>query len=338
MWLRALARLFAAATLVAILVAAGGAWFVWAFRAPGPLEETTFVEVQRGAGVRGIAAHLAERGVIDNPRLFAFGVWVYGRAGDLRAGEYAFPPGVSAEGAMAMLVQGRAVSHALTVPEGLTSAEIVTLLRNDDRLGGEIATVPPEGTLLPETYHFRRGADRTALLERMATAMDDAVRELWAERAEGLPLATPEEAVTLASIIEKETGVPEERSLVASVFVNRLDQGMPLQSDPTVIYALTQGRAPLGRPLQRSDIEQTESPYNTYRVPGLPPGPIANPGRAAIAAALDPADSEYLYFVADGSGGHAFARTFAEHRQNVRHWRRIRARQEDQQGQDQQGQ
>lgn len=333
MWLRALARLFAAAALVAVLAAAGAGWFVWTFRAPGPLESEVLVEVPRGAGLHGIADRLAEAGVIDDPRLFAFGVWLYGRADELRAGEYAFPAGVSAEGAMALLVEGRTVSHALTVPEGLTSAEIVALLREDDRLTGEIAEVPPEGALLPETYHFRRGDARADLLERMVAAMDDAVAALWEEREEGLPLATPEEAVVLASIIEKETGVPGERPTVASVFINRLERGMPLQSDPTVIYALTQGAGPLGRPLLRSDIEQTESPYNTYRTGGLPPGPIANPGRAAIAAALGPAETEYLYFVADGTGGHAFARTLEEHQQNVWQWRRIR----DQQGQAQGG-
>jgi UPF0755 protein len=333
-WLRALARLFAAAALVAVLAAAGLGWFVWSFREPGPLEAEAVVEVPRGAGLRGIADRLADAGVIDDPRLFTFGAWLYGRADDLRAGEYAFPPHVSAEGAMALLVQGRTVSYAVTVPEGLTSAEIVTLLREDDRLTGEVAEVPPEGALLPETYHFRRGDTREDLLDRMADAMDDAVAALWAERAEGVPLASPEEAVVLASIIEKETGVPDERDTVASVFINRLDRGMPLQSDPTVIYALTQGAGPLGRPLLRSDIEQTDSPYNTYRVDGLPPGPIANPGRAAIAAALNPAETEYLYFVADGTGGHAFARTFEEHRQNVRRWRRVRDGQGQGQGQD----
>jgi UPF0755 protein len=280
--------------------------------------------VPRGAGLSDIARRLSDAGVIGDPRIFTYGVLLHGGGDRLRAGEYAFPAGVSPRGAMEVLVAGREVAHAITVPEGLTSAEIVALLEADDRLTGDVAEVPPEGSLLPETYHVQRGDGRPELVARMRGAMDETLAALWAGRAESLPFDTPEEALVLASIVEKETAVADERALIAGVFVNRLARGMRLQSDPTVIYALTDGQGPLGRPLTRRDLEETDSPYNTYRVGGLPPGPIGNPGRASIAAAVDPADTEYLYFVADGSGGHAFARTLAEHRRNVRAWRRVR--------------
>ncbi len=193
-------------------------------------------------------------------------------------------------------------------------------------LSGETGPVPPEGSLLPETYHYSWNDDRAALVERMQTGMEVVLAELWPERAEGLPINTPEEAVILASIVEKETGVAEERPLVASVFVNRLKRGMRLQSDPTVVYGLTNGQRPLGRTLTFRDLDRP-SPYNTYTNGGLPPGPIANPGRAALEAVLHPAESRYLYFVADGTGGHAFAKTLVEHNRNVAKWRKIQRQQ-----------
>lgn len=321
-----LARLFAGLMMLA-LVAAGGLYYVvQQFRAPGPLAEERIVQIERGLGLRTIAERLERDGVVADARVFVAGALLLRGERGLQAGEYAFPPGFSAEEAMRLLQSGQTVAHAITIPEGRTSAEIVALLMADDRLTGDVAELPAEGSLLPETYRINRGDSRQQVLDRMGAAMQAAVAELWERRADGLPFETPQQAVILASIVEKETGVGAERPLVASVFVNRLRRGMPLQSDPTVIYAITQGREPLGRELFRSDWTFS-SPYNTYQNTGLPPGPIANPGRAAIAAALDPADSPYFYFVADGSGGHAFARTLDEHNRNVAAWRRHRQQQ-----------
>ena len=290
---------------------------------PGPLTADAIVEIPRGAGVSIIARRLEGEGVIGDARLFGLLVSASGNEGSLQAGEFEFPAQVSARGALEILVDGRPIQYAITVPEGLTSAQIVALLREDERLVGEIEEVPPQGSILPETYNFTREADRAEILARMRRAMEEALAEIWEARDPDTPLASPEEAVILASIIEKETGVAEERPLVGSVFVNRLNRGMPLQSDPTVIFALTNGESDLGRELLRSDWE-VESPYNTYAVGGLPPGPIANPGRASLQAAVNPAESPYIYFVADGTGGHAFAETLEEHNRNVAAWRRIR--------------
>jgi len=321
--LRWLARVFAALTAAAVLVGVALGWAVWQFRAPGPLQEEKIVLIERGTGLRTIARRLEEAGVVADDRLFLVGVYLSRAERSLRAGEYAFPPAASGSQAMAILRSGESVSYALTVPEGLTSREILAILAEEERLSGDLPEPPPEGSLLPETYAYHRDDRRAVLVERMREAMDRTVAELWEARARDLPIETPEEAVVLASIIEKETGVDGERRTVSSVFHNRLRRGMPLQSDPTVIYALTDGEAPLGRALTRRDWE-VESPYNTYRIPGLPPGPIAHPGREALAAALDPAETDYLYFVADGTGGHAFARTLDEHNRNVAEWRRIR--------------
>ena len=210
----------------------------------------------------------------------------------------------------------------VTLAEGVTSWQVVDALRRAEFMSGEIAEVPPEGTLAPDSYEVTRGADRAALLRLMAERQAATLAELWANRVEGLPYDTPEEALIMASIIEKETSVPEERRRVSAVFRNRLDQGMRLQTDPTVIYGVTRGEGVLGRGLRQSELRR-ETPWNTYVIDGLPPTPIANPGRLSIAAALDPEDSDYLYFVADGTGGHAFARTLAEHNENVARWRAI---------------
>lgn len=313
-------------TLIALaVVIVGGAaiYGVQQFRGTGPLDEETVVVIPRGTGVSGIAALLEREGVIASAELFRIGVLIGGADRALQAGEFAFPAGISAEQAMRILQSGRTVSYSVTIPEGLTSLEVVERLRDDPVLTGEIEAVPPQGTLLPETYAFTRGDTRQSILDRMQAAMDRTVAELWENRATDLPFDTPDQAVTLASIVEKETGVDGERSLVAGVFVNRLRIDMPLQSDPTVIFALTEGQRPLGRQLLRSDW-RVDHPYNTYQNRGLPPGPIANPGREAIAAALNPEETEYFYFVADGTGGHAFARTLEQHNRNVANWRRVR--------------
>ncbi|WP_340117946.1 endolytic transglycosylase MltG [Pelagibius sp. 7325] len=308
---------------VLLAVAAGALWFYLQSRyeAPGPLTAEAVVIVPRGAGLAAIADDLSAAGVISDATLFRLGVRLFGDARALQAGEYAFAPGASMKDAAALIASGQTVVHRLTIPEGLTSVEIVALLEAADPLAGAIDQIPPDGALLPETYHFHRGDSRAAVLQRMSEAMDAALSELWDKRAPNLPLNTPEEALVLASIIEKETGVDSERALVAGVFVNRLNKGMPLQSDPTVVYGITLGKAPLGRSLTRKDLA-SPTPYNTYQIAGLPPAPIANPGRAALEAALNPAATEYFYFVAAGDGGHAFAKTLAEHNRNVAKWRK----------------
>ncbi len=313
----------AVAVVILLALAAGAAWVYLQqqFEGPGPLAEETVVIVPRGAGLVTIAGDLAEAGVVSDPDIFALAVRLFADATALKAGEYAFAPGSSMQEVAALIASGRTVVHRLTVPEGLTSVEIVALLQDAEALDGEIGEVPPDGALLPETYHFHRGDARADVLARMRQSMTEALAEIWDRRTENLPLQSPEEAVILASIVEKETGVDGERALVAGVFVNRLKKGMPLQSDPTVVYGITEGKAPLGRSLTRKDLAQP-TPYNTYQINGLPPAPIANPGRAALEAAVNPTATKYLYFVAAGDGGHAFATTLAEHNRNVAKWRK----------------
>ena len=245
---------------------------------------------------------------------------LFGGRAPLRAGEYAFAAHGSARDALRVLQTADPVVRKLTVPEGLMIAEIVPLIAAAEGLDGDVPAVE-EGTLLPETYHYRWGDTRTAMTARMQASMKVALDELWPARASDLPLANRHEAVILASIVEKETGLPEERARVAAVFINRLERGMKLQSNPTVAYALTDGARPLDRALLRNDLK-LDHPYNIYVVRGLPPGPIANPGRASLEAVLNPVDTKDLYFVADGKGGHAFARTLAEHNRNVARWRK----------------
>ncbi|MFC4351649.1 endolytic transglycosylase MltG [Fodinicurvata halophila] len=306
-----------------LLLAIAGILAYQAYEGDGPAREESVVLIERGSGVRAISVELEEEGVIEDALLFQVAARLSGKAASLKAGEYAFSPGASLRDVLEKLERGEFIVRQVTIPEGRTSYEVVELLEGIEVLEGEIGKTPEEGSLLPETYHYQWGDQRQSLIERMQRDMQELMDELWPERANDLPLETPEEALTLASIVEKETAVATERAQVASVFVNRLRRGMPLQSDPTVIYALTEGKGPLDRELTRQDWE-VEDPYNTYHVNGLPPGPIANPGQASIEAVLDPAETDYLYFVADGSGGHAFARTLDEHNRNVRNWRRIR--------------
>ena len=226
---------------------------------------------------------------------------------------------------MNALVSGKAILHGFTVPEGLTSEQIVARLADDPVLTGELGSIPAEGTLLPETYKFSRGTTREQIIDQMRRAQERLIAEIWARRSSDLPIATPAEFVTLASIVEKETGKADERPLVAAVFINRLRQNIRLQSDPTIIYGLFGGKGkPPERPIFRSDIDK-KTPYNTYLIDGLPPGPIANPGRAALEAVANPSRTDDLFFVADGTGGHVFAPTLEEHNRNVEHWRRIEA-------------
>lgn len=319
--LRALARAVIGLVVLAILIGGGVAYFLHLYRAPGPLQAPVTLVIDRGRGLTAITTQLEENGVIANRWIMLAGVVLDGGDRNFKAGEYAFPAGISPAAAADLLARGGNVTHKITVPEGLTSADIVAMVAAEPLLTGDAGDVPPEGSLLPETYQFSRGDGRAAVLDRMRRAMQQEIDRLWPKRANGLFVRTPAEAVTLASIVEKETGVPAERPVVASVFLNRLQAGMPLQADPTVIYALTQGKKPLGRALTRADWK-LDSPYNTYLVQGLPPGPIANPGRDSLAAVLNPAITGYYYFVADGSGGHVFARTLDEHNRNVADWQK----------------
>lgn len=305
-----------------VAAAAAAGWGIDRFSAPGPLRAETTLVLPPGIGVDEIARRLRGAGVIERPVLFRIGVRVSGRSRHLRAGEYAFAAAISQRAVMELLVAGRTVVRRITVPEGLTSAEIVALLRAAEGLVGGIAAIPAEGALLPETYHYSFGDSRAALLARMRAAMREVLAESWQRRDGGLPYATPQEALVLASIVEKETAAAAERAHVAGVFVNRLRRGMRLQSDPTVAYAVSGGRGPLKRALTRADLA-LDSPYNTYRIAGLPPAPIANPGRAAIEAVMSPLATADFYFVADGSGGHAFAATLSEHLRNVAKLRRL---------------
>ena len=316
--------LIAVSFLITGAIVGGATLAVWAkarFEAPGPSDQRVTVAVPPGASLERVAHKLARKKVIRSPWLFRAGAYVTGTAGELKAGEFAFPPGVSARKALAVIVGGETVTYSITVPEGETSAEVVARLRGHEALAGTISPVPREGSLLPDTYRFERGHTRTRLINRMQQAAEDFLDKVWPKRAGDLPYDTRREAITLASIVEKETAVADERAVIAGVFVNRLREGMRLQSDPTVRYAVTDGERVLDRPLRESDLAR-DDPYNTYTNAGLPPGPIANPSRAAIRAALNPADTPYRYFVADPDGeGHAFARTLEEHNANVAAWR-----------------
>jgi peptidoglycan lytic transglycosylase G len=299
-------------------------WAQSQYRAKGPLTAPMQVEVEKGETLVSVADKLAKQGAIANANLFRIAAR-YAKLDDgLRFGEYQIPAGASMEQILRLLNKGGNVVRQVVVPEGLTSFQVVDLLNAREELTGEIAQVPPEGMLAPAGYDFQRGDDREALIERMQARQAEVLEAAWAGRAPDLPLNTPEELLTLASIVEKETAQDAERGQVASVFVNRLKRGMRLQTDPSVIYGITEGKAPLGRGLKATELA-TATPYNTYVIKGLPPGPIANPGKAAIEAAANPAQSDFLYFVADGTGGHAFARSLEEHNANVIKWRKIEA-------------
>ncbi len=317
---RAILRLFAGLFGLLLIAAAVAFWGWQQWIGPGPSTEQVNLVIPKGTGVGGIAARLEQAGVVADATLFRAGVLAEGASRSLQAGEYAFDPGISPAGVLAKLRSGDRVLHQVTVPEGLTVRQVAALLQAEPDLTGEIEKLPAEGRLLPETYAFERGDSRQSVVDRMAAAMDATLQQLWEGRAEGLPIDSPEEALVLASIVERETGIAEERPLVAGVFTNRLRKGMRLQSDPTVIYGVSEGLGTLGRPLTRTDLK-TPTDWNTYVIGGLPPTPIANPSRAALAAVLDPAATDYLYFVADGTGGHVFAASLAEHNRNVRAWR-----------------
>jgi len=292
------------------------------FQAPGPLAQEKVVNIPRGLGTRSIAELLEREGVIDRPWVFVGGVIALKSRGGLKHGEYRFERHASIADVVSIMIEGKVVQHAFTVPEGLTSEQVVERLMVEDGLTGEVKDVPTEGSLLPETYQFTRGMTREQIIHRMQQQDRRVVKEIWAHRSPDLPLKTPADLVTLASFVEKETGRPDERSRVAAVFINRLRHKMKLQSDPTIIYGLTGGKGGLGHPLLKSEMEKA-NPYNTYQVDGLPPGPIANPGRASLEAVANPARTKDLYFVADGAGGHVFSDNYAQHMKNVAKLREI---------------
>ena len=306
-------------TIILVTALAGGlAYSIGKGRidAPGPLENEKIVNIPRGLGLRDIADVLAKENVIDQPWFFIGGVVVLKAREDLKYGEYKFTKNITLREAIETIVGGKVIQHAVTIPEGLTSEQIIARLVEVDFLSGNIREVPKEGTLLPETYSFPRGTTREQAIQRMQQAQKRVLQEVWERRSPEVPVKNVEQLITLASIVEKETGKPDERTRVAAVFVNRLKQRMRLQSDPTIIYGLVGGKGTLGRPIMKSEIEQP-TPYNTYAIEGLPPGPIANPGRGSLEAAANPARTKELYFVADGSGGHAFAENLQQHQQNV---------------------
>jgi UPF0755 protein len=307
-------------TILLITMVGVGAGYYYGkqiLEAPGPLQDEKVVNIPSRAGKRDIADVLTREGVIDvNPWVFIGGVLALKASSDLKPGEYAFQKNASLRDVIATIVEGKVVQHAITIPEGLTSEQIVARLSDNDIFAGSVQEIPREGTLLPETYKFPRGTTREQVIQRMQQFQKRALADIWERRSQDLPIKTPEQLVTLASIVEKETGKADERSRVAAVFINRLRQKIKLQSDPTIIYGLVGGKGTLGRPIKRSEITQP-SPYNTYVVEGLPPGPISNPGRASLEATANPARTRDLYFVADGSGGHAFTETYDQHLKNV---------------------
>lgn len=320
---RVFGSLFAILFVVGALLAVLGSWAWLTFTAPGPLKAKKIYEITKDLDRTQIAVALQDQGIIADARIFSAAAAVNGfRGGRLRAGEFEFPAGVTMEEALSIITAGRFLTYKVTVPEGWTSQMVVARLNEQKELEGDVKAIPPEGSILPDTYVFRRGLTRQKLIDDMQAAQTKLLDVLWQGRPSTTKLKTPQELVTMASIVEKETGIDEERPKVASVFLNRLDQNMRLQSDPTIIYGIVGGKGKLDRPLTKADIE-TSTPYNTYTISGLPPGPIANPGKAALQAVLNPDATKYLFFVADGSGGHAFASTLEEHNLNVKKWRAL---------------
>ncbi|MEX6505545.1 endolytic transglycosylase MltG [Jiella sp. M17.18] len=316
------------AALFVLLVA--GAIFYWGsteFNAPGPLQKQATYVVPRNTGVQAIADGLERDGIISSATVFEYGVRLEKAAGDLKAGEYAFAPGVSMRGVMEKLKSGESIMHSITIPEGWTVQKAYDRIAADDTLTGPMPDPVPEGSLRPDTYLFQRGTTRKEMVKRMRAAQEKLVAEIWQGRDPDLPLKDVGQFITLASIVERETGVPEERPHVASVFINRLKKGMRLQSDPTFLYGVYGGAGkPSDQPVTQSDID-SDTPYNTYKIKGLPPGPIANPGRAALQAVAHPDKTDDLYFVADGTGGHVFSSSLSEHNNNVRKYRDLQKQQ-----------
>jgi peptidoglycan lytic transglycosylase G len=305
--------------LILLMIGAGGSYYYGKqiLESAGPLKEDRIVNIPARAGKRDISDVLQKEGVINvNPWIFIGSVYALKASSDLKPGEYLFQKNASLRDVIGTIVEGKVVQHAITIPEGLTSEQIVARLSDNDIFAGSVREIPREGTLLPETYKFPRGATREQVIQRMQQTQKRVLAEIWERRNPDIPIKSPEQLVTLASIVEKETGRADERSRVAAVFTNRLRQKIKLQSDPTIIYGMVGGKGTLGRPIKRSEITQP-SPYNTYVIEGLPPGPISNPGRASLEATANPARTRDLFFVADGTGGHTFTETYDAHQKNV---------------------
>lgn len=334
---RALSILAITAAITALLAAGVLGWGIRYYNAPGPAEQVTTIVIPKGTGFSAITNLLAEGNVIGHPLAFKICAVLLKKAPHVQAGEYEFPIAASPKDVLTYLVDGRTVVHKVTIPEGMTTAQVLALIRNESLLEGDVPADVHEGDLLPETYHFSRGEGRGDVVARMQKAMRETLTEIWEKRDPNTPFRSPDEALTLASIVEKETGIDSEYGQVASVFINRLNRNMPLQADPTVIYAVTQGKELLGRSLTKQDL-QLNSPYNTYLVTGLPPTPIANPGRKALAAVLNPPSTDLLFFVATGKGGHNFASTLDSHNINVKNFRSALVKQEKATKQEQQHQ
>jgi UPF0755 protein len=305
-----------------ILAALGaGLWFIQGWNGAGPSSRPTPVVIAAGSSLAGAAETLEKAGVIASAERFLFQAKLFGGGEPIKAGEYEMPARASHAQILSILQSGKTLQRMVTVPEGLPSVLVHERLMRAPALAGEVP-VPEEGSVLPDSYSYQRGESRAAVLKRMQDAMTKTLAALWAKRSPNSVAKTPREAIILASIVEKETGKPSERPMIAGVYSNRLKQGIKLDADPTVIYPITKGR-PLGRRILRSELNANNG-YNTYAMAGLPAGPIANPGRESIAAVLNPAATEALFFVADGSGGHIFANTLAEHNANVQKWYAIR--------------
>lgn len=314
---------------VVVLVLTGGLALLLGhyYERPGPLTQARTIIIEKGAGRIEIAEKLESEGIISSRWAFVANhllrnIMSGGKPVELKAGEYEVKAAASMRDVLELLGEGKSLLYKVTLPEGLTSQQIVERLLAEPNLSGEITQIPPEGSLLPDTYRVSKNMSRQELLDQMQRESTEFLAQAWEKRAPDLPVSTPREALILASIVEKETGQDDERQRVAAVFVNRLKKKMRLQSDPTIIYGIVGGRGSLGRPITRTDID-TKTDYNTYRINGLPPGPICNPGRATIEATLNPAPTNDLYFVADGSGGHTFSETLTEHNAAVQNWRKI---------------
>ncbi|MFA7276269.1 MAG: endolytic transglycosylase MltG [Pseudobdellovibrionaceae bacterium] len=328
-------RRIALIVLLLAALCAGGVYYAAQemVRALGPLAQQKIVLIPKGTGSQKIGEILEREGIISSRFVFYFAAWVSPEKAVFQAGEYEFAPHVTIAEVITKMRKGDVFVRRFTIPEGRTSYEIVEVIKAIPELTGSIVDVPAEGTLYPDTYSYTAGDDRVAIIDKLRVRMTGILQDVWAQRASDTILKTPEEALTLASIVEKETGKASERAMIAGVFINRLQKGIPLQSDPTVIYAVTGGRpqnegqGPLGRRLLTKDLD-LDSPYNTYKNVGLPPAPIASPGRAAIEAVLHPAKHNFLFFVADGTGGHLFAVSLAEHNRNVAQWRVLRRAQQ----------
>ncbi|GGD14482.1 endolytic transglycosylase MltG [Aureimonas glaciei] len=315
--------IFSVALLVALVAVGVVAWGRAEFYGAGPLTTQASYVIPRNSGLETIARGLEREGIISNSSVFEYGVRLSSADGDLKAGEYGFEPGASMRDVMDKIRSGQSILHSVAVPEGWTVRQVYDRLQAEPVLTGDLPPLVPEGTLRTDTYRVQRGMTRAELVAKMQASQTALVEEVWARRDKDIDIKDIGEFVTLASIVEKETGRADERSRVAAVFLNRLKKGMRLQSDPTIIYGIWGGSGkPPSEPIRQSHIKDA-NPYNTYVINGLPPGPIANPGRAALEAVANPSETQDVYFVADGTGGHIFAKTLDEHNANVRRYRAI---------------